>query len=88
MDKPKIVKFPSSEPLPLVSERLRELADSIDAGEYGMVDAGVLVLTGNHPDVTPEEDVRVFALGEVDAPLAHLLLHVGAHRFVRSVLRG
>ena len=88
MDKPKIVKFPSPEPLPLVSERLRELADSIDAGEYGVVDAGALVLTGNLPDVTPEEDVRVFALGNVDAPLVHLLLHVGAHRFVRSVLRG
>ena len=53
-----------------------------------MVDAGALVLTGNLPDVTPEEDVRVFALGNVDAPLVHLLLHVGAHRFVRSVLRG
>ena len=88
MDKPKIVQFPSPEPLPRISDRLRELADSIDAGEYGVVDAGALVLTGNLPDVTPEEDVRVFALGNVDAPLAHLLLHVGAHRFVREVLRG
>lgn len=54
---------------------LRNIADGIEAGEYGEVIEGVLVLNGS--------DLDVFGLGNADGTVAHYLLARGQRRLER-----
>lgn len=51
---------------------LRRLADAIDAGAHGDVDAAVVVIRG--------DDIEVFGYGRADADGAHRLLGSGQRR--------
>ncbi|QWP79215.1 hypothetical protein J5226_12860 [Lysobacter sp. K5869] len=61
-----------------VAEVLRRVADKIDAGEYGDVGEGALVLYGN--------GLEVFGLGSADGHGAHYLLCCGARRLESPVV--
>lgn len=57
---------------------LRELADKIEAGEYGSVDDAAFVMMGSK--------LEVFGMGPGgDGAAVALLLHAGAHRIVRAI---
>ena len=56
-----------------VAQQLRAIADEIDAGQYGGVVEGALVLEGIH----------VFGLGGADGPVAHYLLARGQRKLER-----
>lgn len=76
-----IVKIREGAPsLRNVVAQMRQLADSIEAGNYGVVNACALVLDS--------DDIEVFAWGDLAeaGPNAHLLLHVGAAKMVQRVL--
>ena len=60
---------------------LRRIADSIEAGEYGVVGGATVVLDG--------DGLEVFYAGTGEAaPNAHLLLHAGAAKMMRAVMDG
>lgn len=56
-----------------VAQQLRAIADQIDAGEYGEVTEGALVLPGLH----------VFGLGGADGTVTHYLLARGQRKLER-----
>ena len=54
---------------------LRNIADAIEAGEYGAVSEGALVLAG--------DSIEVFGLGDADGTVAHYLLARGQRKLER-----
>lgn len=56
-----------------VAQQLRCIADEIEAGEYGPVNEGALVLEG----------VEVFGLGGADGTVTHYLLARGQRKLER-----
>ena len=56
-----------------VAQQLRNIADEIEAGEYGPVNEGVLVIEG----------CTVFGLGGADGTVAHYLLARGQRKLER-----
>lgn len=56
-----------------VAQKLRTIADEIDAGQWGEVGAGALVLPG----------VDVFGLGSADGTVTHYLLARGQRKLER-----
>ena len=71
----KVVEFPVAGS---VAEMLRNIADSIDAGEFGQVEEGSLVLVG--------QGLEVFGLGRADGTAAHYLLCCGADKLRRPMV--
>lgn len=65
-----------------VPATLRNLADSIAAGDYGTVNAAVIVW-----DSEEGLDASYCGTGEA-APNAHLLLHAGATKMMQAVMDG
>jgi hypothetical protein len=64
-----------------VPATLRQIADRIDAGEYGKARSCVLVLRA--------DAVEVMYMGDGEpGPSAHLLLHAGAAQVVEKFTRG
>ena len=61
-----------------IAQVLRNIADEIDAGTYGDVSEGALVLRGN--------ETEVFGLGHADGPTAHYLLCCGARKIENPML--
>lgn len=64
-----------------IATTLRVIADQIEAGDYGEVKEGALVLSG--------ASLEVFGLGETnhDGGSTHLILHCGATKLQNAVLR-
>lgn len=61
-----------------VATMLRNIADEIDAGEFGQVEEGSMVLVGN--------GLEVFGLGRADSTTAHYLLCCGADKMRRPMV--
>jgi len=59
-----------------VAEMLRTIADELEAGEYGEVRNGALVLDC--------ETVEMFGLGGADKYVAHYLLTLGASKLLEG----
>lgn len=62
-----------------VPATLRNIADAIERGESGKVNAAVLVIDGD------QLHLHYMGTGEA-APNAHLLLHAGAAKMMKTVL--
>ena len=61
-----------------VATMLRDIADAIDAGEYGPVEEGSLVLVGH--------ELEVFRLGRADSTAAHYILCCSADKLRRPMV--
>ena len=59
---------------------LRRIADEIESGKYGPAECGVFVLD-------TARTIEVFYMGSGEAgPNAHLLLHAGAGKMIKTVM--
>lgn len=58
-----------------IPELLRNIADAIEAGKYGAVSEGALVLAG--------DKIEVFGLGNADGTVAHYLMARGQRKLER-----
>lgn len=75
---PKIVKFPERN-IADISNRLRDIADELDAGGFGIPMNAVVVLDST--------DLDIFLLGkDCMEDRAHWLLHAGAIKLIRPFL--
>lgn len=74
---PKLINFPTPDYRDPV-KALRNLADDIEAGEYGDVSSCGVVLMGDQMDVFGSGTDR-------DGPTIALLFSAAAHRFAREI---
>jgi hypothetical protein len=63
----RVVEFPAATYYD-VAATLRRIADAVEAGEYGEIETGAIVLNG--------ENLEVFGMGRYsELPAVHVLLH-------------